>query len=535
MGGFMQDKVLARHGLRIDARHVMWDASPARLVEEAMQHHEGNLMCNGSLNVKTGSFTGRSPRDRFIVDTDDVHDKIAWGSVNKPFDEERFWAIKNRVLGYLSGREKIYCHHALAGADRRHSRKILCVNERASQNMFIQQLLVRPTQKEIDEYGDPDFLLLAAPGFKCDPELDGTESEAVVLVNFKERIIIVAGTGYSGEMKKSVFSVMNYLLPIEDDTLPMHCSANMDPITGETAVFFGLSGTGKTTLSADPLRKLIGDDEHGWAEEGVFNIEGGCYAKCIDLTLEAEPEIYRAIRFGSMCENVVMDIKDRIPDYSDSSITENTRVAYPVTYIDNAEQSGVGAVPSVVIFLTADAFGVLPPISRLSENAAMYHFVTGFTSKVAGTEEGVKEPQPTFSTLFGEPFMPLDPSLYAEMLGERIEKNKTRVYLVNTGWTGGPYGVGERMRLSFTRFMVSAALSGDLELEPFVHDDIFNVDIPQGCPGVPARIMNPRSTWQDKAAYDAAANRLAAMFEENCERKYPTMADEIRAAGPHAR
>ena len=316
--------------------------------------------------------------------------------------------------------------------------------------------------------------------------------------------------------------------------LPMHCSANMDPETHETAIFFGLSGTGKTTLSADPARKLIGDDEHGWCDNGVFNFEGGCYAKCINLDPKNEPEIYSAIRFGSEVENVVIDPETRIPDYDDDSITENTRVGYPITYIDNAQIPGVGGVPKVVIFLTADAFGVLPPISRLDENAAMYHFVTGFTSKLAGTERGIKEPQPTFSTLFGEPFMPLNPSVYAEMLGERIRKYNTKVYLVNTGWTGGPYGVGSRMKLSYTRAMVTAALNGELEKAEYKHDDVFNVDVPQSCPGAPSEIMNPRDTWADKAAYDEAAAKLAKMFKDNFDKKYPDMPEEIKNAGPRA-
>jgi len=327
---------------------------------------------------------------------------------------------------------------------------------------------------------------------------------------------------------------MNYLMPVEENVLPMHCSANMDPETHETAIFFGLSGTGKTTLSADPARKLIGDDEHGWCDNGVFNFEGGCYAKCINLDPKNEPEIYSAIRFGSEVENVVIDPETRIPDYDDDSITENTRVGYPITYIDNAQIPGVGGVPKVVIFLTADAFGVLPPISRLDENAAMYHFVTGFTSKLAGTERGIKEPQPTFSTLFGEPFMPLNPSVYAEMLGERIRKYNTKVYLVNTGWTGGPYGVGSRMKLSYTRAMVTAALNGELEKAEYKHDDVFNVDVPQSCPGAPAEIMNPRDTWADKAAYDEAAAKLAKMFKDNFDKKYPDMPEEIKNAGPRA-
>ena len=410
----------------------------------------------------------------------------------------------------------------------------MVVNELASQNLFIHQLLIRPTAEELENYGASDFTIVAAPGFTCDPAVDGTNSEAAIIVNFQDKMVLIAGSKYSGEIKKSVFSVMNYLMPVEENVLPMHCSANMDPETHETAVFFGLSGTGKTTLSADPGRKLIGDDEHGWSDNGVFNFEGGCYAKCINLDPKNEPEIYNAIRFGSEVENVVLDPETRKPDYDDDSITENTRVGYPITYIDNAQIPGEGGIPKVVIFLTADAFGVLPPISRLDENAAMYHFVTGFTSKLAGTERGIKEPQPTFSTLFGEPFMPLDPSVYAEMLGERIKKYNTKVYLVNTGWTGGPYGVGSRMKLSYTRAMVTAALNGELEKAEYKHDDVFNVDVPQSCPGAPAEIMNPRDTWADKAAYDEAAAKLAKMFKDNFDKKYPNMPEEIKNAGPRA-
>ena len=351
------------------------------------------------------------------------------------------------------------------------------------------------------------------------------------MIDYEAKMVIIAGSQYAGEIKKSVFSVMNYLMP-KEGVLPMHCSANMDPETGDTAVFFGLSGTGKTTLSADPNRKLIGDDEHGWSDRGIFNFEGGCYAKTINLDPEGEPEIYGAIRFGSLMENVVLDPETRVPDFNDGSLTENTRVGYPVDFISNAAIPGIGKIPKVVIFLTADAFGVLPPISRLDENAAMYHFVTGFTSKLAGTERGITEPQPTFSTLFGAPFMPMDPSVYAEMLGERIEKYNTKVYLVNTGWSGGPYGVGSRMKLKYTRAMITAALNGTFDSVEYKHDEIFNVDVPQSCPDVPAEIMNPRDTWADKAAYDEAAKKLARMFQENFTKKYPNMPKHIVDAGP---
>ena len=505
----------------------------ARLVEESLKRGEGILMNTGALAVTTGKYTGRSPKDKFIVDTADVHDKIAWGSVNVAISEDKYQNIKNKMFAYLQQKD-LFIFDGFAGADEKYTRKFRVINELACQNLFIHQLLIRPTAEQLENYGDADFTLVVAPGFHCVPELDGTNSEAAIIVNFSEKMVLIAGSRYSGEIKKSVFSVMNYLMPVEENVLPMHCSANMDPETQETAVFFGLSGTGKTTLSADPARKLIGDDEHGWSEDGVFNFEGGCYAKCINLSAENEPDIYNAIRFGSQVENVVVDPETRVPDYDDGSLTENTRVGYPIDYINNAQIPGKGGIPKVVIFLTADAFGVLPPISRLDENAAMYHFVTGFTSKLAGTERGIQEPQPTFSTLFGEPFMPLDPSVYAKMLGDKIEKYGTKVYLVNTGWSGGPYGVGSRMKLSYTRAMITAALNGSFDNVEYKHDEIFNVDVPQSCPGVPAEIMNPRDTWADKAAYDESAKKLAKMFADNFAKKYPNMPKEIAEAGPKA-
>ena len=397
---------------------VYRNLTPAQLTEAALRRKEGTLSKTGALVVTTGKYTGRSPEDKFIVDTPTIHDQIAWGKVNRPISKEKFDAIKAKMVAYLQNRE-IFIFDGMAGADPACTKKFRIVNELASQNMFIHQLLIRPTAEELANYGDADFTIIVAPGFKCIPEVDGVHSEAAILVDYEANLVVIAGSQYAGEIKKSVFSVMNFLMP-KENVLPMHCSANMDPETGETAIFFGLSGTGKTTLSADPNRRLIGDDEHGWSEHGIFNFEGGCYAKCINLDPEGEPDIYNAIKFGSLVENVVMDPETREFDFFDGSLTENTRVGYPIDYIPNAQIPGVGGIPKVVIFLTADAFGVLPPISRLDENAAMYHFVTGFTSKLAGTERGVKEPQPTFSTLFGEPFMPMDLSVYANMLGEKI-------------------------------------------------------------------------------------------------------------------
>ena len=523
--------LLAVGGINECRGAVILDASPASLIERALQRNEGVLTNKGALAVETGKYSGRSPEDRFIVDTPDVHDNVHWGTVNKPFSVENYEKVKEATINYLQTRD-LYVVRAIAGADRRWCRKFLVVCERASQALFVRQLLVRPSKRQRDSYFPQDFTVLVAPDLKLDPEKHGTNSEAAVLINFEDHTIIVVGTAYCGEIKKAIFSVMNYVMPVEENVLPMHSSANMDPVTGETAVFFGLSGTGKTTLSADTQRVLIGDDEHGWAENSIFNFEGGCYAKAIKITPVTEPQIYEAIRFGSICENVVVNNATRVPDYFDDSLTENTRVAYPVDYIENAAVMGQGRYPNVVIFLTADAFGVLPPISRLDTNSAMYHFLSGFTSKVAGTERGVTEPQPTFSTLFGEPFMPLDPLRYARMFGERMERSGTRVYLINTGWTGGPYGIGSRMDLASTRQMVTAALEGTVEDAEFVRHPIFNVDVPQRVEGVSPRVLNPRDTWADKEAYDKTALRVAKMFVDNAAEKYPDMSEEVRAAGP---
>ena len=516
----------------INTGKVYRNLSSTELVEIAVSKGEGKLSKTGALVVTTGKYTGRSPEDKFIVDTPGIHDSIAWGKVNRPIEKEKFNAIYGKLISYLQNRE-IFIFDGLAGADPVCRKKFRIINELASQNLFIHQLLIRPTAEELANYHMQDFTIIAAPGFKCNPKIDGTHSEAAIILDYEAKIGIICGSQYSGEIKKSVFCVMNYLMP-KQDVLPMHCSANIDPVTGKTAIFFGLSGTGKTTLSTDPNRKLIGDDEHGWSNHGIFNFEGGCYAKCIDLKEKYEPEIFHAIKFGSLVENVIMDPNTRELDFKDRTLTENTRVGYPINYIDNAQIPGVGGIPSVVIFLTADAFGVLPPISRLDQNAAMYHFITGFTSKLAGTERGVAEPQPTFSTCFGEPFMPLDPSVYAKMLGEKIERYNTKVYLINTGWSGGPYGIGKRMNLKYTRAMVTAALNGELDSVEYVHDDIFNVDVPQSCPNVPNEIMNPADTWDNKEAYDVYAKKLAKMFKENFENKYPNMPENIVNAGPKA-
>ena len=512
----------------LNPKAVYRNLSPAQLTEHALRRGEGCLMDNGALLVETGKYTGRSANDKFIVDTRGVHNKIAWGKVNKPISREAFNSIKAKAIAYLQNRE-IFIFDGMAGADPKATKTFRIINELASQNLFIRDLLIRPTDEELKSFGKPFFTIIAAPGFKCDPKIDGTRSEAAILLDYEAHMAVIVGTQYAGEIKKSVFSIMNYFMPLEG-ILPMHCSANMDPKTKDTAVFFGLSGTGKTTLSTDPKRLLIGDDEHGWSSRGVFNFEGGCYAKCIGLTEEREPEIYRAIKFGSLVENVIVDPETRKPDYDDDTLAENTRVGYPIEYIPNAAIPGVGGIPKVVIFLTADSFGVLPPISKLTREAAMYQFVTGFTSKVAGTEIGITEPVPTFSTLFGEPFMPMDPQVYADMLGERITKYKTEVYLINTGWDG----TGKRMSLKYTRAMVTAALNGSLKKVKYRHDDRFNLEIPTSCPEVPAKVLDPRNTWKSKTAYEKQAKKLAAMFEKNFKEKYPNMDPRIANAGPKA-
>ena len=513
---------------------VYRNLGPAQLTEHALRRGEGKLSNTGALVVTTGKYTGRSPDDKFIVDVPSVHDDIAWGKVNRPISREKFLAIKAKATAYLQNRE-VFVFDGFAGADKKYTQKFRIINELASQNLFIHQLLIRPNAEELANFGEADYTMIVAPGCKCDPVVDGVHSEAAIIIDYELHEIVIVGSAYAGEIKKSVFSTMNYVLT-KMNVLPMHCSANMDPETHETAIFFGLSGTGKTTLSADPARKLIGDDEHGWCDNGVFNIEGGCYAKCIGLKAENEPDIYNAIRYGALVENVIMDDETRELDFDDGSLTENTRVGYPVNYISNCVIPSEGGIPKVVIFLTADAFGVLPPISRLSRNAAMYHFVTGFTSKLAGTERGVTEPQPTFSTLFGEPFMPMDPAVYADMLGKKLDQYGTKVYLVNTGWAGGSAAMGaKRMKLAYTRAMVTAALNGEFDNIEFKHHDVFNVDYPTSCPNVPAEMLDARGMWADKAAYDEQANKLAKLFVDNFTKKYPNMPADVVAAGPQAK
>lgn len=513
----------------INLKNVYRNLTPCKLVEHALSRGEGKLTQSGALYVYTGKYTGRSPHDRFIVDQKSVHNEINWGKTNVPIEQEKFDSIYSKLTAYLQNRD-IFVFDGFAGADRRYSLPIRVINEFASQNLFAHQLFIRPSEEEIKDF-NPGFTVICAPGFKADPEIDKTNSEAFIILNFEKKIVIIGGSMYGGEIKKSIFSVMNYLVP-KKNVFPMHCSANIGH-DGDVALFFGLSGTGKTTLSADPERSLIGDDEHGWSEDGVFNFEGGCYAKCINLSRENEPQIWDAIKFGSIVENVVVD-ENGTPDYCDSKYTENTRVAYPVEHIPGAVMEGMGGHPNTVVFLTADAFGVLPPISKLTREQAMYHFMSGYTSKLAGTERGIVEPQATFSTCFGEPFMPMNPSFYANMLGEKIDKHNARVYLVNTGWAGGPYGVGKRMKLSYTRAMVTAAINGELDKVSYEEHPIFKVLVPKSCPNVPSEILNPINTWEDKAEYNKFANELAVKFNKNFE-KFSNVSCEIKKAAPNVK
>lgn len=497
------------------------------LIDKAIIRKEGRLTDTGALCVSTGKYTGRSPKDKYVVEEASIMDKIDWGPVNQPVSKEVFQNLYKKVINYLAEKDEIFISRGLAGADKSYQLPLQVINEFAWHNIFARTLFIRPTEDELKNH-EAKFSVIYAPGFKADPAVDGTKTETFIIVSIEERTVLIGGTEYAGEMKKSIFSIMNYLLP-EQNVLSMHCSANVGN-NDDVALFFGLSGTGKTTLSADPNRKLIGDDEHGWCDNGVFNIEGGCYAKCINLTENNEPQIYNAIRFCSVLENVILD-KNRVPDYEDVSLTENTRVAYPLELIPEAVIPGIVGHPNSIIFLTADAFGVLPPISKLTKEQAMYHFLSGYTSKLAGTERGITSPQATFSTCFGSPFLPLHAYRYAELLGEKISKHGAQVFLVNTGWSGGPYGVGKRMNLKYTRAMVNAAVNSDLNDVATITDPIFGLEIPVNCPGVPDKVLQPKQTWSDPAAYDTKAKELATKFQENFK-KFDKVSDDIKGAGP---
>ncbi len=502
--------------------------SRATLVEHAVTRGEAILADTGALVAYTGTHTGRSPQDRYIVAESPSKDQVFWGAVNRPMEPGVFQRLLDKAHAYVQGRD-LFVFDGWACADPRYRLPVRVLAEKAWHALFARCLLLRPSAQELPTF-QPQFTVLHAAGLLADPQRDGTRSDVFILLSFERRTVLIGGTHYAGEIKKAVFSVLNYLLP-QQGVLPMHCAANIGP-GGDTALFFGLSGTGKTTLSADPHRRLIGDDEHGWSDDGVFNIEGGCYAKTIRLSRAGEPQIWNAIRFGAVLENVVLDPVTRLPDYDAERLTENTRAAYPIEYIDNAELSGRGGHPSNLVFLACDAFGVLPPVSRLTTEQVMYYFLSGYTAKVAGTETGVTDPQATFSTCFAAPFLPLDPARYAELLAAKLQVHGAVVWLVNTGWTGGGYGVGGRIKLVYTRAMVNAALGGLLAGVPFAPDPVFGVLVPQSCPGVPAELLQPRGTWKDPAEYDRQVRRLAGLFAKNFEKYAARLPEAVRRAGP---
>jgi phosphoenolpyruvate carboxykinase (ATP) len=520
---------LAQHG--VDVKNVIRNASPAELYEAALRNERGTAIASsGALVALSGEKTGRSPTDKRIVSDPSTKNDIWWGPVNIEIEERIFNINRERAIDYLNTREFLYCVDGYAGWDEKHRIKVRVICARAYHALFMHNMLIRPTAEQLASYGDPDFVVYNAGRFPANRYTSGMTSTTSVALNFATREFVILGTEYAGEMKKGIFTVMNYLMP-KNGVLSMHCSAT-EGRDGQTSILFGLSGTGKTTLSADPKRQLIGDDEHCWDDDGVFNIEGGCYAKVIDLSAEQEPDIFRAIRFGSVLENVVYDQKTRVVDYADTSITKNTRGSYPIEYIDNAKIPCGGGHPSHVIFLTADAFGVLPPVAKLTAEQAMYHFISGYTAKVAGTEQGVTDPEATFSACFGGPFLVWHPTKYAELLADKIKKHGARVWLVNTGWTGGPFGVGSRMKLGHTRAIVDAIHAGALDSVETVEDPIFGFAIPKTCPNVPSEVLVPRNTWKDPARYDETARKLAFRFKQNFEKYEEGASEAVRSAGP---
>ena len=521
---------LERHGLNHTGA-AFWNLTAPALYEEAMRRREGVIANGGPIAVITSPHTGRSPNDKFVVKEPETEGRIWWGEVNRPFEPAKFDRLRQDMLRHLE-QQDLFVRDVFVGADPAYRYNIRFITPRAWAALFVSNMFIRPGADALASFV-PGFTVLHAPEFQADPAVHGTRTGTFVIISFAQKLLLVGGTRYAGEMKKSVFTIMNFLLP-ERGVLSMHCSANIGK-AGDTAVFFGLSGTGKTTLSADPDRKLIGDDEHGWSERGVFNFEGGCYAKVIKLSPTGEPEIYATTRrFGTVIENVVVDPVTRCIDLDSQAITENTRASYPIDFIPNHEPSGMGGHPSHIVLLTADAFGVLPPIAKFTVDQAMYYYVSGYTAKVAGTERGVTEPKETFSACFGAPFLPLHPAVYAKLLGEQIAKHKVSVWGVNTGWTGGPYGVGHRMSLAHTRTMLRAALSGQLENVPMETDPVFGLHVPRHVPGVPDEVFRPRDTWADKAAFDAQARKLAGLFHQNFEKYASEVAPSVRAAGPQA-
>ena len=519
---------LDRQGLK-NLKAVYWNLPTPALYEEALKRNEGIMAHLGPLVVRTGEFTGRSPNDKFIVEEPSSRDKIWWGPVNRPIAAERFEELHRRMASYLQGKD-VFVQDCWCGADPDYRMPVRIITQYAWHSLFVRNMFIQGKPEELAAHS-PEFVVIDCPGFHAFPEVDGTHSDVFILVHFGQRMVLIGGTEYAGEMKKSAFTAMNYFLPFED-VMPMHCSANVGT-AGDVALFFGLSGTGKTTLSADASRTLIGDDEHGWSRNGVFNFEGGCYAKVIRLSAQAEPEIYDTTRrYGTILENVGIDMETRRLDLEDATLTENTRAAYPISHIPNASRDGRAGHPKHIIFLTADAFGVLPPLAKLTPEQAMYHFLSGYTAKVAGTERGVVEPKATFSACFGAPFMAQHPSVYAALLGRKIAEHAATCWLVNTGWTGGPYGAGSRMKIAYTRAMINAALGGKLEGVAFVPDPVFGVLIPSSCPGVPSEVLAPRSTWADPKAYDPQARKLARMFVENFAQIGTQASEAVKAAAP---
>ena len=508
--------------LRITEVNANWNLSPEKLTEISLTKNYATMANSGAISINTGEFTGRSPKDRFVVKDSTTENAVWWGDVNIPFSPEKYNTLYNKVTEYLKGKD-VYVRDVYACADENFRLNIRVINEYPWSNLFAYNMFLRPTEEELNNF-TPDWSIINVPSFMADAEIDGTRQHNFAIINFTDKNILIGGTGYTGEIKKGIFSVLNFILPHEKNVLSMHCSANVGA-NGDTAVFFGLSGTGKTTLSADPNRKLIGDDEHGWSDNSVFNFEGGCYAKCIDLTAEKEPDIFAAIRKGALLENVIFKDGTKDVDFEDSSITENTRVSYPINHIQNIAKPSMASAPQNIFFLTCDAFGVLPPISKLSTGQAMYHFISGYTAKVAGTEEGITEPSTTFSACFGEPFLPLHPTLYAELLGHKMESSQVNVWLVNTGWSGGPYGVGSRLSLNYTRSLITAALEGKLENVEYKNHEVFGLAMPTECDDVPSEILSPRNTWEDKSAYDLKANELAQAFNNNFN-KYSDFANQ---------
>ncbi len=506
-----------------------WNLEPAELVEHTILNGQGVFANSGALAIDTGEFTGRSPKDKFCVKDEKTEGTVWWGDVNYPFQPAQFDALYDKMCAYLMNRD-VYIKDAYACADPTYRLNVRVVAEQPYSAMFAGNMFLRPTHAELGSF-EPEWHVVCVPDFHADPAKDGTRQHNFAVISFTRKMIIIGGTGYTGEIKKGIFTVLNYVLPQERSVLSMHCSANIGK-AGDTAVFFGLSGTGKTTLSADPDRRLIGDDEHGWSDKGVFNFEGGCYAKCIDLSAEKEPQIWSAIKFGAILENIVFEEGTTKVDFADASKTENTRVSYPIDHIDNIADPSVGGHPKNIFFLTCDAYGVLPPISKLTPGQAMYWFISGYTAKVAGTEAGVTEPQSTFSACFGKAFLPLHPAKYADMLGEKMKQHDVRIWLVNTGWTGGSYGTGERMKLKFTRAMISAALKGELDLVTYNEHPVFGVSFPTSCPNVPEGILDARAAWKDKNAYDATADKLAKQFNDNFAKYKDGANAETLAAAP---